>query len=248
MKNISLKGQLAFFLFIFLCFVSFQERHAVILLNGVFAAGVSVLADAVCGFWRQRKWRFSESALVTGLLIGFILSAQEAWWFAPAAAMIAIFSKQFLRIKGRHIFNPAAFGAMAAVLFLNGNTFWYGAYEWFLVIPAGLYFVSRLKRLPTVAAFYLAAAALYGGQALLHKTSFPDSMIYLNHFFIFVMLIEPKTSPFDKAGMMMFGGFAGVLSFLGGVLNLPYSPELPVLLTMNLFYAGYQKIKGGKHA
>lgn len=239
--------QLAVFLFLFLGLISFQERSLAVLFNGGLAVGAGVLADAVFGFLRQRKWRFSESALITGLLIGFVLSAQEAWWVAPAAAMIAILSKRLIRIQGKHIFNPAAFGAMFMVLFFKSNTFWYGAYEWFLVIPVGLYFVHRIRRLPTVAAFYLTSVVLYGGQALLQKTPFMDSMVYLNHFFIFFMLIEPKTSPFHKVGMIAFGGFASVLSFGLGFFSLPYSPELPVLLTANFFHAGYQKIKGGGH-
>jgi enediyne biosynthesis protein E5 len=246
MKKLSLKLQLAVFLFLFLALIAFQERSTAVLWNGVLALVASVLADAVWGFVRSRKFKFSESALVTGLLIGFVLSADGPWWSYPAAAIIAIVSKQLIRIKGKHIFNPAGFGSFLAVILFGNTTQWYGAYIWYLIIPFGLYFVYRIKRLPIVAAFYLTAVVLYGGQALLQKTSFLDPIIYLNHFFIFIMLIEPKTSPFDKLGAVLFGALASGLCFILSFVTLPFSGELPVLLTMNLLNISYQNIKGGK--
>lgn len=246
MKKISLKLQLAGFLVLFLALISFQERNADILIRAVVAAVTSILVDGLCGFARDRRFKFSESALITGLLIGFVLSAQEPVGTTLAACALAILSKHLIRIKGQHLFNPAAFGALAAVVVFPSGTEWYGASLWYLIIPLGIYFVSRLKRLPTVLAFYLTAAVLTGAQAWLQRTSFIDGILYLNHFFIFIMLIEPKTSPFDKRGMIGFGALASILCFGASFENLPFSGELPALLLMNVLNAAYQRLKGGK--
>lgn len=246
MKKFSLKLQLALFLFLFLIFISFQEQSVVVLIQAIIAVVASFLTEGIFGFTRDRKFKLSESALVTGLLIGFVLSAQSPLWSVGGAAVIAILFKYLIRIKGKHIFNPAALGVLAALLLFKSSTQWHGAYIWYLVIPFGIYFVFRIKRLPTVVAFYLTAIVLYGTQALFQKTSFLDSFVYLNHFFIFIMLIEPKTSPFDKIGMIGFGTLASAFCFGLGFVSLPFSAELPVLLVMNLMNVIYQRIKGGK--
>jgi len=246
MKIISLKLQLAAGLSLFLALVSFQEHNAAIFLYATLAVGCAVLIDGVAGFVRDRKWRLSESALITGLLIGFVLSADNVWWTYPAAAALSILSKQLIRIKGKHIFNPAAFGVLAVLCLLGSTTRWYGAYLWYLVIPLGTYFVFRIHRLPMVAAYYVTAVVLYGGQAFLQKVSFLDALVYLNHFFVFIMLIEPKTSPFDKVGMVVLGVLASALCFGSGFLNLSFSGELAVLLIVNVIYFVSQKLKGGK--
>lgn len=250
MKKISLKQRLALFLFLFLGFIAFQEHSAGILLKGVLAAVAAVSIDAGFIWRRDRKVRLPDSAIITGLLTGFVLSADGPWWSTPAAAAVAVLSKHVLRVKGRHIFNPAAFGAFAALFFFGGATQWYGAYDWYLVIPFGLYFASSINRLPVVAAYYLTAAALYAGQSILQgglqMGPFVDAIHYLNHFFVFIMLIEPKTSPYARIEMISFGALASALCFGLSFVALPLSAELPVLLGVNLLFVFYRSGRGKK--
>ena len=55
---------------------------------------------------------------------------------------------------------------------------------------------------------------LFGGQALIQKVNILDIFGYLNYFFIFIMLIEPMTTPMTKFGKIIFGSGVGALIFI----------------------------------
>lgn len=60
---------------------------------------------------RQRGDPLTESALVTGLLLGLSLPPTLPFWMAAVAAVVAIaFGKEFFGGFGRNVFNPAVVG------------------------------------------------------------------------------------------------------------------------------------------
>src|SRR5690242_4054731 len=63
--------------------------------------------------------RSYRSAIITALSLTLLLRADNLWAH-PAAAAAAIFSKSLLRVRGKHLFNPATFGVMFAILMLPG--------------------------------------------------------------------------------------------------------------------------------
>ena len=67
------------------------------------------------------------SASITALSLTLLLRA-DSLWALPAAAVFAIASKFALRIRGKHLFNPANFGVGAALLILPGT--WISPGQW----------------------------------------------------------------------------------------------------------------------
>ncbi len=63
---------------------------------------------------------FPKSAVVTGLIVGLLLTPGRPWYVAVAAAALAIGSKHVVRWRGRNVFNPAGLGMAAAVLLFAG--------------------------------------------------------------------------------------------------------------------------------
>ena len=68
-------------------------------------------AMAIDGLWmglEARRPRFPTSALLSGLIIFFILSTNESWLVVSWTSAFAILSKRIVRTDREHIFNPAA--------------------------------------------------------------------------------------------------------------------------------------------
>src|ERR1041385_5355439 len=61
--------------------------------------------------FKTKDWTSLKSALITAFSICLMLEANKTSTFI-IAAVLGISSKFFLRIKGKHIFNPANFGMM----------------------------------------------------------------------------------------------------------------------------------------
>ena len=70
-------------------------------------------------------WR---SAAITGLSLSLLLRTNEpALWCA--AGLLAIGSKFLIRVRGKHLFNPAAFAIVALLLAGNGRV-WVSPGQW----------------------------------------------------------------------------------------------------------------------
>ena len=98
-----------------------------LLIYGTFVLGFptgwgSLLAAAVglgieATFGRLLGRRFDpRSPLITALSLSLLLRATSPWLYGFAAA-IAIGGKLLLRVRGKHLFNPATLGIMVSVLF-----------------------------------------------------------------------------------------------------------------------------------
>ena len=172
---------------------------------------------------------FSKSALITGLILSIIL--QGAVWLLIVVSAIAILSKHIIRIKGKHIFNPAIFGLFVA-LFLPVSQSWWGASNLLLLLVLGLVVVHKLKRFHLVLPFLAVQAAL---MAVLLSFDLSQLIDYFLSgsliFFTFYMLIEPITSPLKMKSQIVFGVLAGVFA------SVLYIFWLPAMLVGSLFFA-----------
>ena len=203
---------------------------------GCVALASCYIAEVVVYLVKKKKLQLFESALITGLILGFVLSSEMAWWQFSLAAVLAILSKHLIQLKKRLIFNPAAMGALLVIVLSHGLTQWKGAYTWYLIIPFGLYFAFKTKKLVLVGAYFLTSLVLFGIQKQIQHTPLIDVVLYLNYFFIFIMLLEPKTSPFKNKETIAFGVGVSVLAFLFYIFKFPYGTEIPSLLIANFFY------------
>ena len=229
----SIKVQLGIFLILFSAYITFLEKDARFLL----AIGISVissaLADSIATYLRKKEFVLTESSIITGLIIGYVLSSSQNWWLIALTALLAIASKHIIRFRSKHFFNPAAFGIIASVFLLGAATEWKGAYLWYVIIPFGVYVSFKIKKLELIAGYFIASFILFGGQAIINKVNVFDILGYLNYFFIFIMLIEPMTTPMTKLGKIIFGSGTGALIFVLYALGIREA-ELGALLCFNL--------------
>ena len=229
----SIKLQLSIFLILFALYLSFIGKDTLFLLS----LGISLISaigtDTFITYLKTKKLILAESSIVSGLIIGYVLSSSQAWWIIALASIFAISSKHLIRFKARHIFNPAGFGTMAAVFLLGASTEWKGANLWYIVIPFGIYFVFKIKKQEIVVSYFIASFVLFGAQALIQNTQILNILGYLNYFFIFIMLIEPMTTPMTYYGKIIFGSGAGVLIFILYAFGIREA-ELVALACFNL--------------
>ena len=147
----------------------------------------------------------NESALITGLILFFIMFPTLD---GPGLAGIAVAgfaaaaSKYLLAVRGRHIFNPAAAGAVIATLLGVTAAGWWvaNAYLLPLVLLGTLVLLYRTRKLTMGAVFVvlsvgiLVAGLAAGGLPPLAATS----LVFVSYpvlFLVGFMLTEPLTLP-----------------------------------------------------
>lgn len=174
---------------------------------------------------RGLEWRTLKSAAITTLGLCLLFKAGSAWTLV-LGSFIAIASKFLLRVNGKHIFNPANVGIVAA-MFLTGNA-WVSPGQWgsgaalvFLVGAAGLMVLLRVGRVDTSAAFLLTFAGLdfcrtvlylgWGPEVWLHKLTSGSLLL-----FTFFMITDPVTTPSAPSARIGWSVLVGVLAFFLG--------------------------------
>ena len=239
----SIKVQLGIFLLLFSGYIAFLETDAKFLLAICISVISAALADSVATYLRKKEFVLTESSIITGLIVGYVIASSQAWWIVALASILAISSKHIIRFKTRHIFNPAAFGVLAMAFLLGAYTEWKGAYLWYIIIPFGVYFSFKIKKLELIISYFIVSFILFGGQAVINKVNLSEISGYLNYFFIFIMLIEPMTTPMTKLGKIIFGSGVGGLIFILYTAGVK-EPELVALACFNILTPLLNKRRG----
>ncbi len=238
----SVKVQINLFLAAFAGYLILRDFSLKLLAGFAWAVLFTALIEAAILLLKTKKFQVTASAITSGWIIGFVLSAGSPWWMFFAAAALTIGSKHLLRFRGKNLLNPAACGLFLAILLLKGYTEWKGAYLWYFLIPAGLYLVYKIRKWEIVAGYFIMSLALFIPQTLAQGASLTDIPWYFNYFFIFIMLIEPKTTPPVFWPKVVFGAGAALLIFLLTEWSFRYEPELFALLAMNALVPWINKI------
>jgi ferredoxin-NADP reductase/Na+-translocating ferredoxin:NAD+ oxidoreductase RnfD subunit len=196
-----------------------------------------------------RIWRVptnAESALITALILSLIITPgmpDASFFFLMWAGLLAMASKYILAVRGKHVFNPAAFGVAATALFINQSATWWVAGNLAMlpfVLAGGFLVVRKIRRSDLVLTFII--IALISSLAFTPLTLgdlFSGAQTVLLHtsvfFFAFVMLTEPLTTPPRRLGRMLYAAFVGCL-FAPWVHigSFYFTPEL-ALIAGNLF-------------
>lgn len=241
MKPPAIKVQLVIFLGLLALYLAAAARDIVYLTAISIAAISAIASDSVIIYLKTKKLTISDSSVVTGLIIGYVLSGAEPLWLFSSVSILTIGSKHLIRIDERHIFNPAAFGIFLAVLF-GASTQWKGANAWYVLAPFGFYFIYRIRKIGIAVSYLIISFILFGIQALVQKEPLFNALIFQNYFFIFVMLIEPKTTPITYFGKMIFGMTAAILVFIFAAAGIKYDAEIISLLILNLFTSALNKL------
>jgi len=244
----SVKTQLIIYLLAFALFLSFRDKNFAFLGTAMICLIAACALDSFILYLKTKTLQLTESSAITGLIIGYVLAADEPWWIFALAAILAILSKHIIRFQKRHIFNPAAFGLFLTLIIFGASTEWKGTYVWYIVAPAGAYFAYKVRKIELLAAYFLTAIILFGTQALLNRVSLAGVFGYLSYFYIFVMAVEPKTTPVKLPGKYLFGACLAALIFILTQIGARFDVELLSLLAMNVATPFLNKIpvkKGG---
>lgn len=240
----SVKTQLIIFLSFFALYLFLKDKDIAFLLTTLIAVISAALTEGVILFFRNREFKISESSIISGLIVGYVLSAGNAWWVFVLAAMAAILSKYLIRFKKRHIFNPAAFGIFLSIILFNAITQWKGAYVWQLLLLPGLYFIYQIRKTEILLVYILTSFVLFGVQAGIRNIPLNNIPAYLNYFFIFIMLVEPQTTPVTKRGKFIFGAAVAAAIFIFNEIGIRIDAEISALLLLNLAVSLLNRIKG----
>ncbi len=210
----------------------------------------SALDLVVARFFLRKRLAFPSSAFITGTIIGSIAPFDSPLYVVIGASVIAIVSKYAIRIKGRHIFNPATLGLLVSLsLFRLGDVWWAAAAGLNIgsfIVPLTILLIIanyRADKLKVSIPFLLATALLFTATEFIKVPltaagllAFAGSMPY---YFAFIMLSEPKTSPNMPREQIAFGVAVAILVFALDYSHVKYS-FLIALLAGNLAYSAYR--------
>jgi len=249
MPNIkSIKTQLIIYLLVVALGLAIKERDFTFLRTLAIATFAATLIESLILYFTRGSFKITESSIITGVIIGYVLSSDEVWWKFVLAALLAISSKYIIVFKKKHIFNPAAFGIFLSTLLLGASAQWKGTYMWYVLVPFGLYFSQRIKKIEVIIGYAIISLSLFGTQAILQKVSLLNMFGYFSYFYIFIMVIEPKTTPLDSISKYLFGAAAAALVFVFTEAGVRFDVELFSLLLMNVTVPLLNKVslnKGG---
>ena len=153
-----------------------------------------------------------RSALISSLSLCLLLRTGSLS-LVVATTVIAIASKFFLRVDGRHVFNPTNFGLVAVMASFGG--IWVSPGQWgtgaffaFLLVGIGGLVIHRASRSDVTYAFVGFYAALVLGRTLWLGDPLAIPLHHLQNgaflLFAFFMISDPKTTPDSRAGRILF--------------------------------------------
>lgn len=238
----SIKTQLIIFLCALALYLSFKDKETSFLFTMLIAIISAMVFESIMLLFKDKKFIVTDSSAISGLIIGYVLSSDNPWWIFLLASFLAISSKHLLHFNRKHLFNPAAFGIFLTVAFFGASTQWKATYMWYIFLPFGVYFISKIQKLEVLFGYGLTALGLFGSQAVIQKTPLLNIFGYFNYFFIFIMMIEPKTTPVKPRGKFIFGMGVAVLIFILTEIGVRFDAELSSLLILNLFAPLLNKI------
>lgn len=164
--------------------------------------------------------RNTESAIITALILAFILSPAETLFefgILTLAATLANLSKYLFAIEKKHIVNPAALSALVLSIAGISSISWWVATPW-LFLPTlifGLLVARKIRRLSLYGVFLcfalLSIFITFGN--MLPPSELFSQVIFSWPIFFFAgfMLTEPLTMPTTKKTQMFFGALVGIL-------------------------------------
>ena len=180
----------------------------------------AVLAQRVSWMFAPPKSRSYRSALITALSLTLLLRADNLL-VHPLAAAAAISSKSLIRVRGKHVFNPATFGVIVALLLLPGS--WVSAGQWGAdiayagwIVALGAVVAARASRADiswTFLGFFLGGAAVrdawFGYSSAVWAHQLQSGALLL---FAFFMISDPMTSPNARAGRLAHAALVGAVA------------------------------------
>lgn len=208
----------------------------------------AVLPELGIARLEKRAQGWPSSALLSGMIVGFVLSPLTPLPVTAAAAILATLSKHILATSRWHLFNPAGLALLLSVPLFGTGQSWWGAlpdlgWPFVLVLLAtGAVIVDRINKFPLVLSFLGATFGLLTlvsyiaplTTAELFRAPFLQATLFLALF----MLTDPPTSPSRYKEQVAIGALVGASSIAAQLLGAGQSYLLVGLLVGNLALAG----------
>jgi Na+-translocating ferredoxin:NAD+ oxidoreductase RnfD subunit len=229
------KGYVAITLLAYLLIASIGYKNILGIKNTMISIITAVVTDIIFNILKKRKWTMPDGAVITGLIIGLILSSSTSLGIIIATTILAILSKHLLVYKKKPIFNPAAFGLLLSALLLKTGQSWWGAFGdlsvWTMIflIVGGYIISNRIHKFPQVFTFLGTSFVLFALMGVFNIGDAVDALrppfINATLFFGFFMLTDPPTSPAKDKDQVIFGfltAAAGTIIYavFGGLIYL----------------------------
>lgn len=236
-------------IFLGLLAVSSLKLGGNVVMSKVIVAAVTAAAiDIAVTYLRRRRWILPDGAVLTGMIVAFVLRPQESWLVLVVIVAVAILSKHALRTHWSNIVNPAALAlVVAALVFQTGQNWWgalpdLGIIGAVVLLVAGVFIADRINKLPMILAFFgayftmFSVASIFRSATVAETFRTPDLQALL--FFAFFMLDDPPTSPVRHEDQIVFGMVVAAVAYFifmqfGGVYFLAAG-----LLAGNLWESG----------
>ena len=227
----------------------------------LFSAVIAITVGYISNYFFSKIFKAQtniESVFISSLILVLIMPVgfPKDSLLLALASVIAMASKYILAFNKRHIFNPAAVSAVIMSFFGYTASWWIGSLVMFPFIFSGgllllrktqrekmtMVFITVFLSFSAIVTFFL-TGSLETALTAWRISIFDSSML----FFMFVMLIEPLTSPARKKPQIYF---AFLISFIytatqTGIINLAITPEITLLIG-NIFayliYPNYRLI------
>ena len=218
-----------------------------VLPNVVIASLGACVVDVAYTYWESKRWIVPSSALLSGLIVAFILGPQEPWIVVLWVAGFSSVSKHVVANEREHIFNPAALALLVSVPLFSTGQSWWGALGdapgplTLLLIAGGVFIVDRLNKFPLVLAFLatyfvaFAAVSMFdaGAVAEMFRSPFVQSALFL----AFFMLTDPPTSPNRFGDQVVIGVVAALVACASQLLGAGQVYLLLGVLAANVWLA-----------
>ena len=197
----------------FLVYGIFELSWEIPLLQIALVVGCAVSTQMIWTAITKGKWNSWKSAVITALGLCLILKSTSLWTLA-IAAVVAISSKFILRIKKKHLFNPANFGIIFAIVIFQDA--WISPGQWgsdalflFVLSVMGGIILFKIGRLETSLVFlgslflmeYFRTVVYQGWEmdVLFHKFSSGTLLL-----FAFFMITDPMTIPNSRKSRVIW--------------------------------------------
>jgi Na+-transporting NADH:ubiquinone oxidoreductase subunit NqrB len=213
-------------------------------LENAIAIVITALLVQFAGTKAFRLPRFDPlSPVITSLSLTLLLRT-DMISVAALAALVAIASKFLVRVRGKHVFNPA--NVAIVTLMLSTDHAWISSGQWgsaaigaFALASLGSIVLTRAKRAETTLGFLASYALLLFGRALWLGDPLTIPVHQLQNgallVFAFFMISDPKTTPDTAIGRLLYSMLvAGVAFAIQFVLYQPHGPILALIATAPL--------------
>jgi Na+-transporting NADH:ubiquinone oxidoreductase subunit NqrB len=202
-------------------------------------------------YFTAKRYSSFKSALITSLGLCLLLKTGSLET-AILASVIAIASKFIIKIKNKHIFNPANIGIIAAILLTDDAWVSPGQWGssvllWFVVGAAGLMMILKVGRIDTSITFLLVfGGLLFCRQVIylgwepavwLHKMSNGTLLLYA-----FFMITDPMTAPNHKYARVLWSAMLGVALFVASSFFYMQTAAIWILFAISPFIPLFDKL------